>query len=230
MNNLLQQLTKTFYKYQKRNSYVVLCDSIASANELAFMLSGEWDNCNSITLATYDRVAVSSAAALIGAKWCCCGDSVALLPKVAEKALLERYKKGERYFINANLRCSLLSKQCLKDASLSHAFLNEADLTEIDLSNADLSAADASGANLTRANLTKANLLRTNLSGANLTSANLKGARLQKACLKEANLSGANLDGADLTRADLRGAELNNISLNGANLTGTLLTDEQLPS
>jgi uncharacterized protein YjbI with pentapeptide repeats len=230
MNNLLQQLTETFLSSQKPKSFVILFDSIASASELAFMLGGEWDNCNSVTLTKYDRESVKEAAALIEAKWCRCGDSVALLPKVAEKVLLERYKTGERYFINANLRCSLLSRQCLKGASLSHAFLNEAHLTETDLSDADLSAADASGADLTRANLKGVNLFRTNLTKANLTSANLKGARLQKACLKGANLSGANLDGADLTRADLRGAELNNISLNGANLTGTMLTVERLPN
>lgn len=230
MNNLLQQLTEIFASSNKDNSCVILLERIASADELAFMLGGEWDNCNSVTLTKYDRVAISSAAALIGAEWCLYGDSVALLPKVAEKVLLERYKMGERYFINANLRCSFLSRQCLKGVSLSHAFLNEADLTEIDLSNADLSAADASGANLTRANLTQANLLRTNLTKANLNGANLEGARLQKACLQGANLNGANLDGADLTRADLRGAELNDISLNGANLTETMLTVEQLPN
>lgn len=230
MNNLLQQLTKTFLPRQKHHSHVILLDRIASASELAFMLDGEWDNCNSVTLTKYDRVAISSAVALIGAEWCRCGDSVAWLPKVAEKALLERYSAGERHFINANLRCSLLSRQCLKGVNLSHAFLNEADLSETDLSNAELTAADASSAELTRANLTNASLFRTNLTRANLNGANLNGAKLSKACLKGANLSDANLDEADLSLADLRGAELNNVSLLGTNLTGAILTIEQLPS
>ena len=230
MNNLLQQLTETFLSKNKSDSCVILLARIASASELAFMLSGEWDNCNSVTLSKYDREAISSAAALIGAEWCRCGDSVAWLPKVAEQVLLERYRAGERYFINANLRRSLLSGQCLKGVSLSHAFLNEADLSKTDLSNADLTAADASSANLMKANLTNASLFRTNLTGANLSSANFSGAKLRKACLKGANLSNANLDGADLSLADLRGAELNNVSLLGTNLTDTMLTIEQLSS
>lgn len=208
MKYLLQELRKTFLPSQKPKPRVVLVDSIASASELAFMLSGEWDNCNGVALTKYDLVAISSAADLIGAKWCRCGESIAWLPKVAERTILERYKAGERYFINANLRCSVLSGQCLKGAILSHAFFCEADLTEINLENADLSAADASNADLTRANLTNANLFRTNLTGANLSGANLSGAKLQKACLKGANLSGANLDGAELSGADLREASV----------------------
>ena len=230
MNNLIGQLTNTFFPSLKHNSQVILFDSTASARELAFMLDGEWDNCNSVTLTKHDREAIEIAAALIKAQWCYCGDVVSWLPKVAEYVLLERYRAGERYFINANLRCSLLSKQCLKGANLSHAFLNEADLSKTDLSNADLSAADVSGANLAGANLTNTNLLRTNLTGANLSNANLSNAKLRKACLKGANLRDANLDGADLSLADLRGAELNNVSMKETNLTDTMLTIEQLQS
>ncbi len=228
INNLLQQFKETFLPSQKRKSSVVLFDSIASANELAFMLGGEWDNCNSITLTEYDCIAVSEAAALIEAKWCRCGDSIALFSQVAVTLLIDRYKARERNFINANLRCSRLSKQCLKGVNLSYAFLNEADLTKADLSNAELSVADASNADLTGANLSNASLFRTNLTGANLSGANLGGAKLRKACLKGANLEGANLNGADLSLADLRGAELKNISLSGANFTGAMLTIEQL--
>lgn len=229
MNNLLQKLQETFLPSQKQ-SRVVLVDSIASASELAFILSGKWDNCNGVILTKYDSVAISSAADLIGAKWCCRGDSVVWLPKIASKTILERYKIGERYFINANLRCSVLSGQCLKDANLSHAFLCEADLTEINLQNADVSNADVSNATLIKANLRDTNLYRTNLTEANLSGANLSGAKLQKACLKGANLSDANLDGADLSLADLRGAKLNNVSLLGTNLTDAMLTVGQLPS
>ena len=227
MNNLLQQLTQTFLPIQKGDR-VILFDSVASANELAFMLGGEWDNCNSVTLAQYDRIAVVEAAALIGAKWCCSGDRIALLPKVAETVLLERYRLGERNFINANLRCSRLDRQCLKGVNLSYAFLQLADLTKIDLRDADLTAADLSNANLTGANLTNTNLFRTNLNRANLSGANLSGAKLRKACFKGANLEKADLRGADLRGADLRGAELDNISFSRANLTGAMLTAEQL--
>ena len=230
MNNWLQQLTTRFLPVIKNNSFIVLLDRIDSASELAFMLDGEWDNCNAVTLTKYDKVAVAEAAALIGAKWCLESESVALLPKIAEKTLSDRYKTGERYFINANLRSSRLTRQCLKGINLNHAFLELADLTEADLSEADLSAANLSNANLTRVSLTRANLFRANLTGANLSNANLKAAKLPKACLKGADLTGANLDGADLSLADLRGANLDNISLDGANLSGTKLTVEQLPS
>jgi uncharacterized protein YjbI with pentapeptide repeats len=225
--NLLQELLKTFLPSQKPKSFVILFDSIESAEELAFMLDGEWDNCNSIKLTKFDREAVSEAAALMEAQWCCCGDNITLLPKLAETVLIDRYRAGERNFINANLRCSHLSEHCLKGVSLSHAFLNLADLTKVDLSNAELLAADLSGANLTEANLSNANLFRTNLTGANLENAILLGAKLRSACLKNANLEGANFDGVDLSLADLRGAKLDNISLNGANLSNAILTIEQ---
>ena len=227
MNNFLQQLTQTFSPSQGRNFQVVLFDSTASASEIAFMLDGEWDNCNSVTLSKYDKVAVSEAAALVEAKWCRCGDRIAFFPKVTEKALFERYQAGERNFINANLRCSRLEQQCLKGANFSHAFLSEADLTKVDLTDAELSAADFSKANLSGANLSNTNMFRTNLSKANLSGANLSGAKLRKACLKGANLSNANLSQADLTGADLRGVELNNVVLSEANLTGVMLTVEQ---
>ena len=230
MNNLLKHLSETFLPRNQSNSCIVLLNRIASASELAFMLDGEWDNCNGVTLTKYDKVAITEAAALIGAKWCLASDSVAWLPKITEQALLDRYQAGERYFINANLRCSRLEQQCLTDINLSHGFLELADLTEADLSQADLSAANLAGANLMGVNLAGANLFRVILTEANLADANLKAAKLQKADLRGANLVGANLDRADLSLADLRGAKLDSVSLTGANLTGTMLTVEQLPN
>ena len=230
MNNLLQQLAETLLPVTKNNSCIILLDRIDSASELAFMLNGEWDNCNSVTLTKYDKVAISEAAALIGANWCLESESVAFLPKVAEKTLCDRYQAGERYFINANLRCSRLNGLSLSGINLSHAFLELANLTEANLSDADLSAANLSDANLTKANLSRVKLFKANLTEADLSDANLRSAKLQKACFKGANLNGANLNGADLSWADLRGANLNNISFSGANLTGTKLTLEQLPS
>ena len=226
--NILQKLSNTLLLAQKSNYRVVLFDSIASAEELAFMLGGEWDNCNSITLAKYDSVAVKEAAALTGAKWCLCQDSVAYLPKLRVTDLIIRYRTGDKNFINANLRCSYLAKQCLKEANLSHAFLNLADLSQADLSNADLSSANLSNANLTGANLSKACLFRTDLTNANLSNANLTGANLSKACLKGADLQDADLSNANLSLADLRGADLDNVSLEGANLTNAIITIEQL--
>lgn len=227
MYQLRQKLQAAFLS--KENNSIVLCDSIASANDLAFMLGGEWDNCNGVTLTSLDSVALTEAAALIGTKWCYCGDRIALFTKLRETELIARYKTGDRNFINANLRCSRLNRTCLRDANLSHAFLNEANLNRIDLSNAELSAADVSNANLENANLSQAQLFRTNLTEANLENANLSGAKLYRACLKGANLAGANLDGADLSFADLRGANLNNTSILGANLTGAMLTVELSP-
>ena len=227
--NLLQRFNETFLSTQKRNCEVILLDSIASAEDLAFMLDGAWDNCNAITLAKYDAVAVKEAAALIQARWCRYGESIAYLPKLTVTELIDRYRTGDRYFINANLRSSRLAKQCLQNISLAHAWLNLANLSETDLSHADLSKADLSDANLTSANLTKANLFRTNLTGANLTNADLTGANLSKACLTGANLSNANLRNADLSFADLRGADLDNVSLSEANLTNAMVTIGQLP-
>lgn len=229
MNDLIQKLRTTFLSSRKSDSRVILCDSITLANDLAFMLGGEWDNCNGITLTKCDRVALLGAAALIGAKWCHCGDSVALYPRLTETELIARYKGGERNFINANLRCSRLNQQCLKGVNLSHAFLELADLDRVDLSQAELTAVDASNANLDRANLSRAKLFGTNLTEASLENANLSEAKLYKACFERANLAGANLNGADLSFADLRGANLTGASFSGANLRGTKLTLKQLP-
>lgn len=227
VNDLLQKLQETFLATQKQ-SRIVLVDSIASASELAFMLGGIWDDCNSISLDKYDRVAISEASALIGAEWCLSGDRVAWFPRLLEANLITRYQAGTRNFINANLRCSHLSQQRLQGINLSHGFLNYADLERADLSNAELSAADLSNANLNAANLTNASLFGANLTKANLNGANLEEAKLRKACLKGANLEGANLNHADLSLADLRGAKLDRNSLDRANLTGTILTTEQL--
>jgi uncharacterized protein YjbI with pentapeptide repeats len=226
--NLLRKFTQTFLSAQKRTFEVILFDSISSAEDLAFMLGGEWDGCNSITWDKYDSVAVAEAAALTGAKWCRLGQTMAYLPKLKIEDLIRRYQTGDRNFINANLRSSCLSKQYLQDINLSYALLDLADLNQTDLRLADLSSANVCDANLTQANLTDANLFRTNLSDANLIGANLTGANLHKACLKRANLTDVNLTNANLTQADLRGAVLDNVLLSGADLTNTLLTVEQL--
>lgn len=226
MNNLWQLSDRLLLA--RTDSAVILLDSIASAEELAFMLGGEWDSCNSITLAEYDSVAVKEAAALIGARWCRDRDRVAYLPRLTVTNLLERYRTGNKNFINANLRCSCLAQHCLEGVNLSHAFLDLADLSQADLSNVDLASAHLSDANLTEANLSNANLFRTDFTNANLTGANLENANLSRACLTGANLQNANLSNANLSGTDLRGADLDNVSLSGANLTDAKTTIEQL--
>jgi hypothetical protein len=95
--------------------------------------------------------------------------------------LLKKYKEGERYFRNADLRYAILSG----------ANLSGADLSGADLSGADLSDADLSGADLSDANLSGADLIGADLSGADLSGANLRYANLSGAILSGANLIGA---------------------------------------
>ena len=200
---------------------VLLFDSSAAAQEIAFMLRSEWDGCNGVVMSKCDRVTVDTAANLVGAKWCHSGDSFALLIKLSTNEFLKRYALGERNFINANLRCALLNELNLNQVNLSWAHLSWANLSGTNLSGADLTAADISEANLSEANLSHTYLVRTNLTKANLRLADLRGADLSQADLQEADLSEADLRGANLSLADLRGADLDRVNLSGANLTGT---------
>ena len=84
------------------------------------------------------------------------------------KQLLEAYAKGERVFINADLR----------GADLYNANLRGADLCDADLRGADLRGADLYNANLRGAHLCGANLYNANLRGADLCGADLRGADL----------------------------------------------------
>ena len=203
---------------------VLLFDSSTAAQEIAFMLRREWDGCNGVVMPKCDRVTVDTAANLVGAKWCHSGDSSALLIKLSTNELIRRYAVGERNFINANLRCTLLNELNLSKVNLSWAKLSWANLNGTNLSGADLTAADIREANLSQAKLSQTYLVRTNLTKANLWLADLRGADLSQADLREANLSEADLRGANLSLADLRGADLDQVNLSGANLTGAKLT------
>lgn len=207
---------------------VLLFDSSAAAQEIAFMLRSEWDGCNGVVMPKYDRVTVDAAANLVGAKWCHSGDSFALLIRLSTNELMMRYAVGERNFINANLRCALLNELNLSKVNLSWAKLSLANLSGTNLSEADLTAADISEANLSEANLSQTYLVRTNLTKANLCLADLRGADLSHADLREASLSEADLRGANLSLADLRGADLERVNLSGANLKGAKLTEALL--
>ena len=168
---------------QPKKQAILLFDSVNAASDIAFMLNADWDGCNGVLMPNSDEIAIKSAADLMQAKWCYSGASFALLPKLNTNELLRRYAAGERYFLNANLRCAMLEKVNLTQANLSHASLNLANLSEANLSEIDLTAADLSEANLSRVNLSKAHLARVNLTKANL----------ERADLRNTNLRGANL-------------------------------------
>lgn len=156
----------------------LLFDTPDAANEIAFMLGGNWDNCNGVTLAKNDEVAVKAAAELLGANWCYPGTTQAVLNRLSIEELSRRYAIGERYFINANLRCANLEAMNLSNTVFSYAKFNQANLSHANLEGADLTQADLSHANLQGASLIDANLSRANLLGANLIDADLSGTKL----------------------------------------------------
>jgi uncharacterized protein YjbI with pentapeptide repeats len=205
MNNILTNLNGWLQRKQK---YTVLFDSNYAAQEIAFMLNGEWDECNAVTMPKCDEIAINTAANLIGATWCYQGVSIAVSNRLTTNELVSRYAMGERFFINANLRCANACSLSLSQVNLSYAKLNFANLSETNFSNADLTNADIQNANLSDSNLSQARLFRANLSSCNLSRADLKGADLSHACLSGANLSEADLRGANLYQTDLRGADL----------------------
>lgn len=142
----------------------LLFDSCYAAENVAFMLGGQWDKCNSVVLSVTDEIAIETAAKMVEAQWCYKGKSSTLLPRLSVEVLKRRYAVGDRHFINANLMCADLSN------------LN---LSQINLGWASLRGANLSGANLRNADLTQADLSDANLSGTDLTGANLKGAILR---------------------------------------------------
>ncbi|WP_293233047.1 pentapeptide repeat-containing protein [Microcoleus sp. PH2017_05_CCC_O_A] len=191
---------------------VLLCDSIAAASEMAFMLGGEWDGCNSLVLPKSDKVAIETAASLLETSWCYQKAAEPVLTRLGVDELLRRYAAGDRYFVNANLRCAQLSQLCLENIDLSYAKLNLADLSGTNLNKAILAAAQMQSANLSGCKLHKSQIVRANLAGANLSNANLRGA----------DLTNVDLSNADLTNADLRGATLGKVDLKKACLDGAI--------
>lgn len=193
----------------RAQSPILLFDSVEKANDIAFMLKGEWDGCNGVVIHPCDEVAVNTAASLLQTSWCYQGDTKAVTLSLQPKEFKERYARGERIFINANLRCANLAGAYLSEANLSFAQLDMANLSEANLSKADLTGASANEINLKQANLSFSQLVRTNLKLANLEGADLRGANLNHVCLESANLTGA----------DLRGAKLQYTNLINCNLT-----------
>ncbi len=229
-NHLLPKLSETLNIFRvsknkiKPISDTILFDSINAAQEIAFMLGAEWDECNGVTISSYDEIAINTAAKLHNSSWCKTGDQKAVLIRLLVEELLQLYAAGERNFSNANLRCATLLNCSLPAINLSYAKLNKANLTESNLSGAELTAADLSAANLSHVDLSKGSLIRANLTKANLSFANLRSANLQAANLQEACLYQADLRGANLSFADLRRADLTDAKLEGAILTNTQLT------
>lgn len=188
---------------------VLLFDSFDAASDIAFMLGGDWDGCNGVVIDKVDEIAINTAANLIQGKWCYQGASQTVLDRLTTDKLLDRYAIGDRYFVNANLRCAELCSLSLIDVNLSYAKLNYANLSHTNLSKADFTAADMTHANLSDSNLSESILLRANLQNVNLSGANLRGTDLSYASLNNANLSEADLRGAKLSHTDLKGANLN---------------------
>lgn len=158
------------------------------------------------------------------------------LPESADE-LLERYKRGERLFTNADdtlassstvLRRNLLYGVRLNSASLSCANLSGANLSHAQFSQAEFGQANLDHANLRGADLSRADMSRAQLLLADLRDANLSGADLREADLVGADLRGANLFRADLSRAALLQANLRGSSLLEANLSGVCLRDADL--
>ena len=56
-------------------SYVLLFDSSTAAQDIAFMLGGQWDGCNGVVMPFYDEVSVNTAAKLYGVSLCKSGDT-----------------------------------------------------------------------------------------------------------------------------------------------------------
>ncbi|NDJ22175.1 pentapeptide repeat-containing protein [Nostoc sp. B(2019)] len=226
MKNLISIALNSWFKEQKQS--VLLFNSITAADEIALMLNGQWDGCNGVMMAKCDEVAVNTAAQLLQATWCYQGDSKAVLDRLTNDQLLRRYAMGERNFVNANLRCTVLASMNLGEINLSYAKLSWANLSQVNLTQADLTAADLNEANLSGADLTKASLVRANLTKANLQLANLKGANLSMANLSGVNLTDADLRGANLALADLRGVNFHYCDLSGANLTGAKFFESEI--
>jgi len=225
---LLPQRLLQFTDWFSPKQNVILFDTPTAANEIAFMLGGEWDGCNGVVLNKCDEVAVNTAASLIQAQWCYSGAEVTYLTRLTANELLRRYQAGEKNFTNANLRGVIITSNTLVAINLSWAKLSGSNLWETNLSYADLTAADFTNADLSLTNLSGTTLTMCNLNRANLSQANLKESNLYRACLKDADLTQADLTGANLTLADLTGANLSQAKLTLANLEGAKVVETEL--
>jgi uncharacterized protein YjbI with pentapeptide repeats len=132
---------------QLKPETVLLCDSIAAASDMAFMLNGEWDGCNSLAIPKCDKVAIEAAARLLKTSWCYQNTCEPILIRLELDELLRCYAVGDRFFINANLRGAQLSELSLENIDLSYAKLNLANLSGTNLNKANLMAVQMQSAN-----------------------------------------------------------------------------------
>ena len=72
---LIHRLAKSLYPTgRKAGRIIILFDTPQSANGAAFMLSADWDGCNSRSIKGFDDEAIKTAASLEKAEFCYCGD------------------------------------------------------------------------------------------------------------------------------------------------------------
>lgn len=75
----MQTLIQKFSIVKTKPKDILLFDSSSAAEDIAYMLGGQWDGCNGVAVDKRDDIAVNTAASLIGATWCCSGVSSAFL-------------------------------------------------------------------------------------------------------------------------------------------------------
>lgn len=63
----------------------LLFDSVQAAQEVAYMLYGQWDGCNGVIISKVDITAVQVAANLVDAKWCLSKEKCMLLIFINKK-------------------------------------------------------------------------------------------------------------------------------------------------
>ncbi len=74
-----------------KEDQTLLFDSCYAAEDVAFMLGGQWDKCNGVVVSVVDEVAIATAAKIVDARWCYTGKSSTLLPRMSVEVLKRRY-------------------------------------------------------------------------------------------------------------------------------------------
>ncbi len=141
-----------------------------------------------------------------------------LLARYASDELLDRYRMGERNFVQSEL----------SEVHLSNVNLCDINLEEANLSRAKLYGVNLSYANLNNANLSQSSLYGVELHGTNLSNVDLRGADLRDVKLCYANLNDTDCSGARCVRVDFEGADLSCADLSQTDLRGANLNETDL--
>lgn len=75
--------------FNSKGSVTFLFYVSEAAQQVAWMLCGEWDGLNTVTLNNYDEVALATAANLAGSEFCCVGQACVIerhIPTLSELA------------------------------------------------------------------------------------------------------------------------------------------------